>query len=195
MDLANRFRHNASVFDCNGPKGPPKCAPGAQEFTMADNNFRPLTDEELNTIKENAKGISDVVSLISRTFKSSDRREQLRPRKGADSFQRALFIQAKLHHINLEGYDIEEVQKAQELVRQLQDLSSHLKILNKTVSDTLLAANGFVWDSTLNYYRVLNAVAIGNSNLAIAMKPIQEFMSRSNKKADKDDADVLDGEE
>ncbi len=155
---------------------------------MPDINIPLLSEEQLDQNKNALETLENNLKGISMPLKATDRNEPLRPRKGSEQIQKKMISMARSMNFALPGYDLDQIERAQALVSQLQDLTARLRATEKILSDTLLVVNGIAWDGFLNYYRVLSAMAQGRAEIDIKLKPFKEFMAVGSKKSAKNDS-------
>ncbi len=153
-----------------------------------------LTEEQVAQANKDLDSLDEMFSAVGRPLQQSERAEMLRAKRGSGAIIDLTLDMAKEKGLTLDGKPMAEIEEARALRMQLPALIHRLESILQLANDTLLTANGTLWDGFLGYYRVLGAMAKGDADIARRIKPVSEFMARSSRKGSKaasTDDDVL----
>ena len=144
-----------------------------------------LTEEQVAKANQNLDSLDEIFASVGHSLQQSERKEMLRAKLGSGPVVDLALDMAKEKGLALDEKPMGEIEEARALRIQLPSLIHRLESLLQLANDTLLAANGTLWDGFLGYYRVLGAIAKGDAETARRLKPVSEFMARSVRKGAK----------
>ncbi len=156
---------------------------------MEDKADQTIDDAKLVQLEDALNQMEQIFRTIGTPLQTQERLEALKPRKGCEHFVSLTMNIARENGIRLPSYSANQIEVDQKLRNQLPAIIHRLDSLHQLASDTLLTAGSEYWNGFLSYYRVLNAMAQSDPNLAVRMKPVVDFMAKSSRHSNKDVAE------
>ncbi len=163
---------------------------------MIDRLDKAFTEAELNELNDHVLGITNILKSKGVDLSPTERTKLVRPRKGSEETMRTLFSIAKDFGLSLDAHKVEDAEVDMTIKHQLSDVIVRLKAATQLANDTYSLARSEAWSAFLDYYAVLNAMALRNPSIATRMKAIVDFMAYgSRKEGDKEDTEATSDEE
>lgn len=148
---------------------------------MEDKADQTIDEAKLAQLETALNQMEQVFRVIGTPLQTQERLEALKPRKGCEHYVSLTLNIARDNGISLPACHPTQIEIDQKLRDQLPAIIHRLDSLHQLASDTLLTAGSEYWNGFLSYYRVLNAMAQSDADLAVRMKPVVDFMAKSSR--------------